>query len=158
MSAVKECLEKQQDLYQILTEQSFAGIYVVQEGKFLYLNKNAASYADYTPDELTGRLADSIVHPEDRETVRKNAREMIQGQRSTPSEFRILTKDGRLRWIMEMIAPITWEGRPALLGNSMDITEKKQVEEVLLDREERYRSLFECAADAIFIYLSKPLT
>ena len=74
MSAVKECLEKQQDLYQILTEQSFAGIYVVQEGKFRYLNKNAASYADYAPDELIGRLADSIVHPEDRESVRKNAR------------------------------------------------------------------------------------
>ncbi|MCX5856649.1 MAG: PAS domain-containing protein, partial [Deltaproteobacteria bacterium] len=115
MSAIKECSEEQRELYQILTERSFAGIYVVQEGRFRYLNKNAASYAGYAPDELIEQMSDSIVHPEDRETVQKNALEMLQGQRTSPSEFRILTKDGRIRWIMETIVPIVWEGKPAIL-------------------------------------------
>jgi hypothetical protein len=34
---IEERLEEQQELYQILTERSFTGIYVVQEGKFRYL-------------------------------------------------------------------------------------------------------------------------
>jgi diguanylate cyclase (GGDEF)-like protein/PAS domain S-box-containing protein len=151
MSAIDNHSEDQQELYQILTERSFAGIYVVQEGRFRYLNKNAASYAGYTPDELVGQLSDSIVHPEDRETVRKNTLEMLQGQRISPSEFRILTKNGRICWIMETIAPITWEGKPAILGNSMDITEKRQMERALQESEERFRTLIETTRDLIFI-------
>ena len=146
----KPTLEKQ-ELYRILTEQSFAGIYVVQDGQFRYLNNNAASYAGYTPDELLGRPPADIVHPEDREMVRKNARAMLLGKKTSPSEFRVLTKDGRIHWIMETLASITWEGKPAILGNSMEVTERKHFEEALHDRQERFRILFEAANDAILL-------
>jgi diguanylate cyclase (GGDEF)-like protein/PAS domain S-box-containing protein len=142
---------EQQELYRTLTESSFAGIYVVQDGEFRYLNQNAASYAGYAPDELVGRPPADIVHPEDRENARRDARAMLTGKKTSPSEFRVLTKDGEIRWIMEMIVPITWEGKPAILGNSIDITERKHFEEALHDRQERYRILFEGANDAIFL-------
>lgn len=142
---------KQKELYRILTEKSFAGIYVVQDGQFRYLNNNAASYAGYTPDELLGRPPADIVHPEDRENAQKNARAMLLGEKTSPSEFRVLTKDGRIRWIMETLASITWEGKPAILGNSMEVTERKHLEEALHDRQERFRILFEGANDAIFL-------
>jgi diguanylate cyclase (GGDEF)-like protein/PAS domain S-box-containing protein len=148
---MKKSTFKQQELYQTLTESSFAGIYVVQEGKFRYLNKNAASYAGYVPDELVGRPPADIVHSEDRENARKDARAMLRGKKTSPSEFRVLTKDGEIRWIMETIVPITWEGKPAILGNSMDITERKHFEEALHDRQERFRILFEGANDSIFL-------
>jgi diguanylate cyclase (GGDEF)-like protein/PAS domain S-box-containing protein len=148
---MKKSTFKQQELYQTLTESSFAGIYVVQEGKFRYLNKNAASYAGYVPDELVGRPPADIVHPEDRENARRDARAMLRGKKTSPSEFRVLTKDGEIRWIMETIVPITWEGKPAILGNSMDITERKHFEEALHDRQERFRILFEGANDSIFL-------
>jgi diguanylate cyclase (GGDEF)-like protein/PAS domain S-box-containing protein len=148
---MKKPTSKQQELYQTLTESSFAGIYVVQEGKFRYLNKNAASYAGYVPDELVGRPPADIVHPEDRENARRDARAMLRGKKTSPSEFRVLTKDGEIRWIMETIVPITWEGKPAILGNSMDITERKHFEEALHDRQERFRILFEGANDSIFL-------
>jgi PAS domain S-box-containing protein len=119
---IKKPEGKQKELYQILTEKSFAGIYIVQDGQFRYLNKNAASYAGYAPDELVGQPPADIVHPEDRENARKNARAMLLGKKTSPSEFRVLTKDGEIRWIMETIVPITWEGKPAILGNSMDVT------------------------------------
>jgi diguanylate cyclase (GGDEF)-like protein/PAS domain S-box-containing protein len=140
-----------QELYRVMTEQSFAGIYILQDGLFRYLNKNASSYAGYTPDELLGRPPDDIVHPEDRENARRDARAMLLRKKTSPSEFRILTKDGEIRWIMETIVPITWEGKPAILGNSMDITERKHFEGALHDRQERFRILFEGANDAIFL-------
>lgn len=148
---MEKLVHDQHELYRILTEKSFAGIYVVQGGVLLYLNKSAASYAGYTPDELVGRRPSDLVHPEDLENVRENARGMISGKKTSPSEFRILTKDGRIRWIMETISPITWEEKPAILGNSMDITERKTFEETLRDRQERFRILFEGAHDAIFM-------
>jgi diguanylate cyclase (GGDEF)-like protein/PAS domain S-box-containing protein len=141
----------QYELYRVLAEKSFAGIYVVQNGRFRYLNKNAASYVGYAPEELVGQPPIGIVHPEDRENVEKNARVMLSGKKTSPSEFRILTKDGHLRWIMETVVPIEWEGKPAILGNSMDITERKNIEEALHERQERFRILFEGAHDAIFM-------
>ena len=148
---MKKPIVEQHELYRILTEQSFAGIYVVQDGEFRYLNNKAASYAGYTPDELVGRPPLDIVHPEDKKSARGDARAMLLGKKTSPSEFRVVTKDGAIRWIMETIAPITWEGKPAILGNSMDVTEKKHFEAELHDRQERFRILFEGVNDAIFL-------
>ncbi|MBE9547290.1 MAG: PAS domain S-box protein, partial [Proteobacteria bacterium] len=118
-------------LYQTLAEKSFAGVYVIQDGKFVFINSNAATYAGYTAEEMTGMKAFSIVHPEDVEATKKRSIEMIKKQRTTPYEFRVITKDGEVRWIMETLISIDYNGKPAILGNSMDITEQKQVEEEL---------------------------
>ncbi|MFA6411619.1 MAG: PAS domain S-box protein [Syntrophales bacterium] len=142
---------QQPDFYQTIAEASFGGIYVVQDGRFSYLNRNAASYAGYTPMELVGREAFSIVHQEDRDLVRRLARKMLKGLRTEPCEFRIITRDGQTRWIMETVISITYQGKPAILGNSMDVTEKKQAEAVLSEQKMRYKTLFEGANDAIFI-------
>jgi len=117
------------ELYRTLSERSFAGVHVVQDGTFRYINFKGASYAGYNPEELVGKKANSIIHPEDREKVKNNAREMLSGNRISPYEFRIITKQGEIRWIMETVTPIHYEGRSAILGNSMEISEKKQYEE-----------------------------
>ena len=141
---------KQKDFYHTIAEASFAGIYMVQDGRFSYLNRNAASFAGYTPVELMGRDAFSIVHHEDRDLVDKMAREMLKGLRTEPYEFRIITKDLQTRWIMETVISITYQGKPAILGNSMDVTEKKQTEEALSLSENRYRTLIETTHDLVF--------
>jgi len=117
------------ELYKTLSERSFAGVHVVQDGTFRYINFKGASYAGYNPEELVGKKANSIIHPEDREKVKNNAREMLSGNRISPYEFRIITKQGEIRWIMETVTPIHYEGKPAILGNSMEISEKKRYEE-----------------------------
>jgi diguanylate cyclase (GGDEF)-like protein len=70
-----------------------------------------------------------LISPEDREQVRQNARAMLLDEGNSPYEFRIITKQGEALWIMETVASILYEGRPAILGNSMNITERKQAEE-----------------------------
>lgn len=150
-SHIREDEIKQKDFYQTIAEASFGGIYVVQDGRFSYLNRNAASYAGYTPVELVGRDASSIVHHEDRDLVNKLAREMLKGLRTEPYEFRIITRDWQTRWIMETVISITYQGKPAILGNSMDVTEKKQAEAVFHEQKMRYKTLFEGANDAIFV-------
>lgn len=140
-----------EDLYRVVAERSFAGIYVVQGGVFVYINRNAAAYAGYLPAEMVGRRADSILHPEDRPRAKELARQMLKGERTDPYNFRIVTKDGSIRWIMETVTPITWEGRQAVLGNSMDVTAQREAEIVTARREEYLRVLFESLTDAVFI-------
>ena len=128
-------------LFRTLTEKSVAGIYVVQDGKFCFINEKAAAYAGYSTGELTGRKSDSVVHPEDREAVKLKARAMLRSDSNSPHEFRIIKKDGEVRWVMETVAAISFQGRPAILGNSMDITERRRAEEALRTSEEKYRSV-----------------
>jgi len=124
----EEMLSERESIYRTLAERSYAGVYVVQDGRFRFINNNAASYAGYTREELLDQDTGILVHPRDREEENKNAGDMLKGKRMTPYEFRIVTKDGETRWIMETVTSITYEGRPAILGNSMDVTEKRQRE------------------------------
>ncbi len=124
-----------EQLYTILANSSYAGVYMVQDGRFAFANHHAAHYAGYKPQEMVGIPSIKIVHPEDRESARENAIKMLKGSRSSPYEFRIITKDGRIRWIMETVTPITYRGKRAVLGNSMDITEQKNEREKVLNLE-----------------------
>ena len=125
----EKALQESEELYRVLAEKSFAGVYVVQEGKFRFLNSNAASYFGYTQDELIGRESMKLVYPEDREQLKKNVIDMLHGERIFPYEFRIITREGQIKWLMEMVTSISWEGKRAVLGNSMDLTERKKTEE-----------------------------
>lgn len=150
----QELLFRQEEstrLHRILAEKSFAGVYVVQHGRFRYINPNAASYAGYSPEEMIGMDSMRIVLPEDREILKTNALGMMRGTRTSPYEFRILRKDGKVRWILETLTPILFEGKPAILGNSMDITERNADREALRDSEQRMREIVNFLPDATLV-------
>ena len=148
-SSVITKLQESEQLFLTLTGQSLAGIYVVQNGQFRFINPIAASYAGYTPEELVGRKADFLVHPEYKEKVKRDARVLLRGERPSPHEFRIITKQGDIRWIWETLTSISFEGNPATLGNSIDITERKQAEEALQESERRLADIINFLPDAI---------
>ena len=122
--------KRAEDLYRTLAEDSLAAVFIVQDGKFRFINAAVASMG-YSPGELIGRDSDAIIHPEDRDIVKKMGREMLRGEHTAPYEYRIVTKQGQIRWLMQIVSPILHEGRPAILGNATDITELRRAEEAL---------------------------
>ena len=122
--------KKVEELYRTLTENSLAAIFIIQDSKFCFINTSAIAFAGYSAEELIGRNSYSIVHPEDREKVKGLS--MMLGGNSTPYEYRILNKQGQIRWITQILCPIHYEGKPAILGNAIDITERKELEEEIL--------------------------
>jgi len=111
------------------------------------LNPIVSSYAGYMPEELIGRKSDCLVHPEDRKRVRYGAIAMLGNECTAPHEFRIVTKQGDFRWIMETVTSISFEGKPALQGNSMDIMERKLTEEALHESEQRLADIINFLPD-----------
>jgi PAS domain S-box-containing protein len=124
-------------LYKTLAENSLAAFFVVQDGKFRFINTSAIDYAGYAADELVGQDADVIVYPEDRKLVKKKAREILRRGDVTPYQFRMVTKQGEIRWIMQIVSPIQYEGRAAILGNAIDITERKKAQDALVETNEQ---------------------
>ncbi|MBW2636349.1 MAG: PAS domain S-box protein, partial [Deltaproteobacteria bacterium] len=93
--------KRAEKLYQTVAEQSFAGVYVIQEGIFHYINSNAAAYSGHTPEELIGKESMSLVYSDDREMLREDALGMLKGVSKAPYEYRMIAKDGDTRWIIE---------------------------------------------------------
>jgi len=138
-----ETLIESQNIQKIILERSLVGYYISLDKKFYAMNSIAIAYTGYRREELIGRKSDFMIHPEDREDVKKKARTILKGELTSPYEFRIITKQKDIRWLLGVVAPITFEGKRAILGNTMDITQRKVAEQKLIESENLYRTIFE---------------
>lgn len=139
-------------LYKTLASSSHTGIYILQDGKVQYLNQRAIEYTGFPEDELLKMSPLDPIHPDDREEAQKNAVQMLKGVRKAPYEFRLITGDGEIKWILETVTPIQFKGRKAILGNAMDITGRKKAEEALQESEGRFRILENATREGIIIH------
>jgi signal transduction histidine kinase len=89
----------------------------------------------HSEEELVGMDAIRIIPPPDRDTVQGNLEKLSNWVKVPARELRWVSKDGRLRWAMVMTTTIEYHGRPAVLVNSMDITERKLLESQLLQAQ-----------------------
>lgn len=125
-----------EELFQDLSYCSPMGIYIVQDGKFRYVNPRLQRLLGYAEEELLGKDPLDFVHPDDRDVVSENVAGMLAGERVQPYEYRVVSKAGDVAWVMETVAPIQYRGRPATLGNHIDITLSKQLEKKMVEYKE----------------------
>ena len=140
----------EEEMLKILSEQAPVGVCIMQDGKFCYVNANFPLAIGYTVDELLGKDSSEIVFPEDSDMVRENTIKMLKGELTLPYQFRVIHKNGSIVWVMATVKSIEYHGRRATLGNYMEITGRKQLEETLKEREERYRELANSITDVFF--------
>jgi diguanylate cyclase (GGDEF)-like protein/PAS domain S-box-containing protein len=124
------------------------GIYIVQDKSFVCTSPFYKTLTGYSKDELLGRNPLDYIHPEDRETVRKKAIDVLKGKNSESYEYRFIKKNGEIMWILETIASIVYGGKRAALGSFMDITRYKTMEKMVRDSEEKYRTMVEEMVDS----------
>jgi len=128
----EEALRESEKKYSTLVENSLTGIYIDQDKKIVFANNRFAEIYGYPGEEFVGIQTWRLVHPEDRPLTDRMRTKRLRGE-DTPSEYeaRGLTKDGETIWIKRRNTRIEYWGRPAILGNIVDITEQKSAEEEL---------------------------
>ena len=124
-------IKQTRELFRTLFHRSPIGTYIIQNGHFRLVNRQLAYILGYEESELLGRPALGFVLAEDRDAVRENAVSMLKAGCSLGYEFRIITKQARIKWVMETVAPVYYQRKRATLGSLVDVTERKQVEERL---------------------------
>jgi PAS domain S-box-containing protein len=99
-----------------------------------------------TPESVDGIGAsiDDLLHPEDRERVKRSFREAVSRGTKLEAEFRINRPDGEVRWLATIgRASYDRDGHPQRMSGTMsDITERRRTEEHnrILMREVNHRS------------------
>lgn len=145
----KSTATSEEDLYKILAHSSQMGFYIMQNNRFQFVNSHFQEYAGYNENEMLDMEPVSLILPEDRRKTAKNAIMMLKEQRFSPYEFRIVTKDGRTKWVMETVMPITYKGKRAILGNSIDVTERKEASRRLEELEALESSILDAIPQAV---------
>jgi PAS domain S-box-containing protein len=151
--AAEEALRKSEEKFREITERSPVAIYIIQSGKFVYVNPNLAKETGYSREEILGKLApQDLIHRDDvarlMATLGERAMGKIQGE---GVEYRGVRKDGSLVHIEAHGMLIEYQGRPAVMGTLLDITERKRAENGLRESEEQRRAILQTAMDGYLL-------
>lgn len=118
--------------FRAIVEQSLAGIYVLQDECFQYVNTTFAAMLGYTPEEMTGQSLRTVVPPDFRDQVLELYYRRLRGD---PPSMRFISrglhKDGHVVMIEVHGSRMQYRGLPAVVGVGIDVTERLQREEEL---------------------------
>ena len=110
----------------------------------------------YTPEEFLGgsKMFSSIVHPDDLERVGQEVRDHVaSGVDRFLQEYRIVAKDGRVRWIEDrtMVERDVNGLVTHYQGLVVDVTDRKQAEMALFEKSEELDRFFSNVLDLLCI-------
>lgn len=146
-------LKSENELFRSLLFQNESSIYVVQSHRVVFCNPSFSILTGYSDLEVKEILFLDIVHPKDRKLIKllfQNDFSEIKQRKSNSFTLRILTKLNELRWIKSNVSIIEWDGRPALLCSSYDITQQKESENNLVEEEQNFRLIVNAFGDFVF--------
>lgn len=132
---------QEEELLHIFRISSPIGLFIIQDGKFQFINDEFYRVTGGKVGELLGTDPIERILPEDRGMVRESAIKMLKGERFSPYRYRIVNREGQVRWMLEGVVSVQYRGRRAVLGHSMDITERVEAEAKLQELYEQEREL-----------------
>jgi len=135
-------LRESEKKYSALVENSLTGIYIAVDGEIIFANNRFAEIHGYSREEVIGMKSWMVIHPEAREYLEEIRQKRLRGEEVPLSyEIRGLKKNGETIWANRSNIPIEYQGGWAILGNVVDITERRQAEEALRASEKACRLL-----------------
>ncbi len=148
----EDALMESEKKYRLVVDHANEGIVITQDGLLKFVNPRISEFTGLADQALQEGSFLDYIHPDDRQMVIEHHRKRLAGEEVPNSySFRMIDKEGDLRWIRNNGVIVEWEGRPATLNFLMDYTERKKAANALAESEEKYRQLFESESDAVMI-------
>ena len=154
-------LRESEEKYRMLVTNIRDAIYTLDENmQATYISPLAADLTGYTLEELYSMSPEECIHPQSRERYRRDMQKQLENDAKTTVaraskyfEVECLRKDGSTIMVESSTSILRADDGSfkGFIGIVRDISERKRMEKKLRESEERYRSLFENAGDAIYV-------
>ncbi|GLI39329.1 SpoIIE family protein phosphatase [Geobacter hydrogenophilus] len=133
----EEALREAAVKYRIVADNTFNWeFWLSPEGKFIYSSPSCLRISGYDAETFNADpgLIWEIVHPDDRKLVALHRHEVREAKVLGAVDFRIVHRDGDIRWIHHVCQPVFGDGGEYLgiRGSFSDITEQKKAAAILL--------------------------
>ena len=134
--------------------------WVAPDGTFEYVSPSCERITGYSVDDFSRdpKLLEKIVYPDDRTLVAEHFKKDLVSKVSKPLDFRIITRDGEIRWISHICQSV-YDSRKNFLGrrvSNRDITEQKladikQHKEYvdMVNQLQEYANQLKCSSDEL---------
>ena len=139
-------------LYRSIVDHALQGLLLLHEGRVVFANRRAVQLLGFSIDELRVCSSDdllALVHEDDRDTLLGSVR---SADDDATCEVRVRRKDGVERWFEVAPTVLDVGGRRLVQAAFLDVTERRNAIDSALDREQRWRLLFDEARDAMFVH------
>lgn len=148
----EEALRESEERYRIFFEQAADSVAIIDPitGRFLDFNNQAHQNLGYSRREFKKLKLSDIQAVESAEMVAEHIKAIVE-KTSDSFETKHRTKTGAIRDSLVSSRVIMINGKKYLQSIWRDITERKQTEKALLDRENNFRALAENVNDGILI-------
>ncbi|MDQ2655013.1 MAG: PAS domain S-box protein [Chloroflexota bacterium] len=153
--SVEDDLRQAETRFQTLVENLPAGVYLLgpgSSGNILYLSPCFETMTGYSLEQSKQYFSDGgwlgLVHPEDRERVRREALSAIDGVGRLSLEYRFRTADGRYVWMENFSSVIRDDDGQivAWLGILIDVTGQREARAAMA----RLAAIVDSADDIIY--------
>jgi diguanylate cyclase (GGDEF)-like protein/PAS domain S-box-containing protein len=124
-------LREAESKYRTFVEGSLSGVYIVQDGAFVYVNPKMAEIFGCTPEEIVFRPVEDLVAPGDRAAVAETLLKRVDASpESLHYAFRGRKRDGIEIDVEVLCSLMEYGGRPAVVGTLLDVTERRMAEKL----------------------------
>lgn len=121
-------------------------------GKILYVNPVTDDLLGYGQDEIVNKSASNFTHPEDREKIREDMGQVVQGKKVPPREIRLLKNNGQYLDVEVKGFVINTEGDGKYIGAVLrDISGRKHNEQLLHAKKE-WEKTFNTMTDYVSVH------
>ncbi|MBP1908612.1 PAS domain S-box protein [Methanolobus bombayensis] len=148
----EKSLRESEEKYRLLSDVTFEGIAIHDDGTVLEANEALSRILGYTRDELIGKnILPFIFHPDDLDIVRQH----MTKDTAKPYEVRGLKKNGSVIPIEIEAYNFVHDGKQIRVAAVRDITERKRSEELLKKKSDELERYFTSSLDLLCIANAK---
>ncbi len=119
--------------YTQLLNNSFLGIFILIDRKIGFTNNTFCNFLGYSSESLVGRDISDFIHPDDRDKYVMEITDMLLNDSFGVSKIRFITSEQKIMTAEIRFGFINWEGKKTISCSLMDISEKIELTEQILE-------------------------
>jgi PAS domain S-box-containing protein len=154
---VEKAIDESDQKFRILAEASMVGIFIFQDMKFTYVNPAVTTIFEDSVENMLKKGPMHYTHPDYHQASEKYIMSQLSANPDTkPFILKGLKANGQEIYGEVQGRGLEYQGKPAIIGTLVDITERKQAEKAFRKSEEKFRKIVESSPMGMHMYKLEP--